>query len=81
MEAAGIESGGSCSVSGDTEVGYANCQVCGAANALQPGGNGCRSVSPIDADLQAVIKAWDTLPVAIRKAIIAMIDSQEHGTK
>jgi hypothetical protein len=34
-------------------------------------------VSSLDADLQAVIAAWDRLPTAIRKVITALLERQK----
>jgi hypothetical protein len=33
--------------------------------------------APIDADLARVIEAWDSLPTALRAAILAMIDAAD----
>jgi hypothetical protein len=33
-------------------------------------------VASLDADLQRVVAAWDRLPVAIRKATLALVGSQ-----
>jgi hypothetical protein len=37
-------------------------------------------VSLLDADLQRVIAAWDGLPEAIRKALVALVGSQGDDT-
>jgi hypothetical protein len=44
-----------------------------AANALHPEFLKCLEVALIDADLQSVIVAWDRLPEAMRKAILALV--------
>ena len=54
-----------------------NCQQARAARALHSGGPNCHFVASLDADLRAVIAAWDALPVSIRKAAIALIESQQ----
>ena len=53
----------------------------GAANALHGSDAKCHRVSPVDADLQNVIDAWDTLPAAIKAAILAIVASQERMQK
>jgi hypothetical protein len=51
----------------------ARCQECGAARALHSGGPECHFLSSLDADLQRVIAAWDGLPAAMRRAMIALL--------
>jgi hypothetical protein len=41
--------------------------------ALQNDGSKCPDLASFDADLQRVISAWDGLPEAIRRAILALI--------
>jgi hypothetical protein len=44
--------------------------------ALHPGGLNCHFLASLDADLPRVIAVWDGLPAAIRKAAMALIESQ-----
>jgi hypothetical protein len=48
-----------------------------AANALHSGRLKWLESALIDANLQRVITTWDTLPEAIRRAILALIGSQK----
>jgi hypothetical protein len=57
--------------------GYANCEMGRAANALHSGRLKWLESALIDANLQRVITTWDTLPEAIRRAILALIGSQK----
>ena len=50
-----------------------DCSEFCAANALQSGHSNCPALTPIDADLQRVVGAWDGLPMAIRKAILVLV--------
>jgi hypothetical protein len=47
-----------------------------AAWALYVGSSNCPALALLDADLQRVIATWDGLPEAIRKALLALVDSQ-----
>jgi hypothetical protein len=51
--------------------------MCRAANALHAGILNWLETASNDIGLQRVIASWDGLPAAIRKAIVALIDSRE----
>jgi hypothetical protein len=53
------------------------CQEARAALALHPGCLKWLESALNDIDLQHVIAAWDGLPDAIRRAVMALIESQE----
>jgi hypothetical protein len=55
---------------------YVNCQKGCAANALHPEFLGCLEMALTDADLQRVLAAWEHLPEAIRRAILALTTKQ-----
>jgi hypothetical protein len=61
----------------DCDGGCEKCLSVHAAMALHCESSNCLSLASIDADLQEVIAAWDGLPEAIRKAVMALIGSQE----
>ena len=66
-----------------TRESTADCRIdsaCRAAPALQTCGNDCRSPAAIDADLQAVISAWPSIPTAIRRAILSLLCLQESNS-
>jgi hypothetical protein len=44
---------------------------------LQTHDSNCLNLTPIDADLQRVVGAWDGLPTHIRKTILALIGFAE----
>jgi hypothetical protein len=75
-QTAGIEPASGAESTADCDCGCGKCHPPGAARALHPGGLNFHFVSSLDADLQRVIAAWDGLPVAIRKATLALVDSQ-----
>ena len=56
---------------------YVNCQEGCVSNALHPEFLRCLDVALRDADLQNMIAAWERLPDGIRKAILALIGSQQ----
>jgi hypothetical protein len=76
-EAAGIESASCARLTVEANCGCVECHHPCAARALHPGGPDCHFVSSLDADLQAVIAAWERLPTAIRKAITALLECQK----
>jgi hypothetical protein len=49
-----------------------NCQQWRAANALHSGGFQWLESALVDTDLQQVIAAWNDLPEAIRRAMVAL---------
>lgn len=57
--------------------GYADCDMCRAANALHSGRFQWLELALNDADLQRLIAAWATLSDPIRKAVNALVTSQE----
>jgi hypothetical protein len=71
----GIEPSGDSDATAILPCGCVVCRECRAARALQNGRSGCLDLSTIDAELQAVIAAWDGLPAAIKKAVAALIGS------
>lgn len=46
----------------------------GAATALQFEGIDCQLLARFDSDLQRVIDAWGTLPTAIKKAVMTLVE-------
>jgi hypothetical protein len=62
-------------LSADGECTCEFCQGWRAANALQNDYSKCLDAAVLDAGLQRVISAWDSLPEAIRRAIFAMVES------
>lgn len=50
-----------------------------AAPALHSGCPGWLQLSSLGADLQSVLLAWKRLPESIRRAILALVESQEEG--
>lgn len=72
-KAAGIEPASSCDVTLDSECSCGMEQCVGAANALHSGDSNWHCPSPIDSDLQIVIKEWTNLPTPIRKAVLALV--------
>jgi hypothetical protein len=75
-EVAGIEPASCAESTVNCDCGCVKCLPPSAARALHPGGLNCHFLASLDADLQRVIAAWDHLPVAIRKATLALIGSQ-----
>jgi len=75
MEAAGIEPASCCESSADCGCGCGKCDHPAAAPALRPGGLNCHFLASLDANLQSIIAAWDELPRAIRRAMLALIGS------
>jgi hypothetical protein len=65
VDAAGIEPASCAKSTVEANCGCVECQQRCASRALHPGGPNCHFVSSLDADLQAVIAAWDRLPTAI----------------
>jgi len=55
--------------------GYADCEMGRAANALHSGCLKWLELALNDADLPSVIVKWGELPVAIRKAMLALVGS------
>jgi hypothetical protein len=51
------------------------CQGWRAASALQTDGSDRCNLSSFSSDLQQIVAAWETLPTAIRKAILALVGS------
>jgi hypothetical protein len=52
------------------EEGQGSC----AATALQFDGIHCQLLAAFDSDLQRVIDAWGTLPTAIKKAVMTLVE-------
>jgi hypothetical protein len=61
----------------DVPCACEKCHQASAAMALHCESSICLSLASIDASLQQVIVAWDGLPDAIRRAVMALIESQE----
>jgi hypothetical protein len=62
---------------GECHCGCDNCQSVHAALALRRGSSNCPSLASLGVDLQRVIAAWGGLSKAIRKAVLALVESQE----
>ena len=77
MEAAGIEPASPAESTVNRDCGSVKCHHPCAARALHSGRLNCPYLASLDADLQRVIAAWDGLPDAIRKAVLALIGSQQ----
>ncbi|MGD9721503.1 MAG: hypothetical protein AB7O59_09865 [Pirellulales bacterium] len=75
MEAAGIEAESDFAKSNCDACGCADCEMCRAANALHSGRLQWLESALTDADLQRVILAWGTLPEAMRRAVLAIVDT------
>ena len=73
----GFESTSDFDATGKLPCGCVICEQCRAANALHCESFNCLSLASIDTNLQEVIAAWDGLPEAIRRAVMALIGSQE----
>lgn len=81
MEAAGIESGADFAATTDNDSLSEYPEQPRAANALHGCDAGCPYTSRIDAELQMVMEAWNTLPAAIRAAVVALVASQERAAE
>ena len=57
----------------DDVCGCEFCQGYRAARALYFGRSNCLDVASLDADLREVVAAWDGLPEALRRAVMALI--------
>jgi hypothetical protein len=82
VEAAGIEPALEFDATGKLPCGCVFCQECRAALALHSWRPQWLELAFDDADLQRVLDSWGLLPAAIRRAVLALIASQEssHGT-
>lgn len=79
VEAAGIEPARN---SDGTQDLYCNCVEGKAGRAVNTLHLGCPDwlrLSSLDTDLQSVVLAWDKLSEPIRRAILALIESQKEG--
>ena len=76
MEDRGLEPLSNSAATNSGDCGCEECREGCAAPALHNCGSKCLKLSELDADLQAVILAWDEVPEAIRKAIAVMVHSQ-----
>jgi hypothetical protein len=74
VESARIELASCAESSLDRDCGCDKCDHPRAARALHSGGPNCHFLASLDPDLQRVIEAWDSLPEAIRRATLALID-------
>jgi hypothetical protein len=79
LEAAGIEPAIDSFLSLNADCGCDFCQGWRAANALQMGGPVCLLLTSVDADLQRVIEAWDELPAAMRRAVLALVGADRQA--
>jgi len=77
LEAAGVEPRDDFDASGYLPCGCVICDECRAARALHFSSSNWLDLSSLDADLQSVHAAWSSLPDAIRKAIIALVEVQK----
>jgi len=77
LGATGFEAADRISATADGECTCDFCQGWRATNALQNGGSSCHVLASADADLQRVVGAWDRLPAAMRKAVLALVGSVE----
>jgi hypothetical protein len=57
----------------NSDCGYDFCQGVCAARALQAAGSNCLDLTLLDLDLKWIITAWDNLPLAMRKGVVAFI--------
>jgi hypothetical protein len=78
MEAAGIEPADDSDATADSACDCEVCQECRAAYALHFECFKSRLLASFDADLQQLMNGWACLPEAIRAAIIALAESQQH---
>lgn len=53
------------------------CPECGAARALHSGRPNWLDLASVDADLLSVVVAWENMSAAIRKAILALVQSAD----
>ncbi len=79
VEAAGIEPAFNLDGTAVTNCNCVNCQEGRAARALHPGCPDWLQLSSLGADLQSVLLSWRRLPEPIRRAILALIESQKEG--
>jgi len=56
--------------------GEGHCETCRAANALQDACSESHCMASLDADLQRIIAASSVLPVAIKAAVVAILELQ-----
>ncbi len=73
----GLEPTASLDATSDVPCSFMTCEPCRAARALQTGHSDWLELTSIDGDLQSVVAAWDRLPTALRKAILALVTLQE----
>lgn len=73
----GLEPTASRGATGNGSCGCVICLECRAALALQTGHPDRLALASFDGDLQRVIGAWDRLPNAIQKAVLALVGSQD----
>jgi hypothetical protein len=76
MAEAGIEPSGDFDATGTLPCGCVICEQCRAARTLHFGRPNWLDLSSLDAGLQSVHVAWHGLPDAIRRAIVALIETQ-----
>jgi hypothetical protein len=71
----GFEPASGFDTTGNLPCGCVICDECRAALALHPEFLKWLALALHDADLQAVLAKWDTLPGSIRKAMMALLNS------
>jgi hypothetical protein len=73
----GFEPDADFAATGILPCGCVMCQECRAALALQTGCSEGHELALNDADLQRVMLAWPSLPDAIRRAMLVLVDSSQ----
>jgi hypothetical protein len=81
MEPLGLEPKAGILGTDDATYGCVVCQKCGAALALQTGRSHWPDLASIDADLQALVSDWQTLPDAIRQGMTALVQASSPSRK
>ena len=79
VEDRGVEPLKDSAATSDADSTSVDCEACRAARALHLGDADWLQLSSLDADLQSVLLAWERLPEPIRRAILALVESQEEG--
>jgi hypothetical protein len=74
--ATGFEPASDCKRTDCVDCGYADCDMCRVARALQSGDLTWLDVALHDAELRKVLIAWHGLPESFRKALLALVESQ-----
>ncbi len=75
----GFEPAASFDATADGDCSCDFCQGWREPNALQNGGSSCHVLASANFDLQRVVNAWDGLPTAMRRAVLALVGTDRQA--